>query len=236
MTADLYSSWVVPRHASSQSPHCWFSASHTCSIVTSGFSPPQPLRLVGDEGQGHQAQRQVAHQCPIVPPLEVTEANLALAHPEVVFHVPAAEAHLQQPPQRRPRRRVGHEVLLFPCPDVPCPDQPEGPLAPELQPYPRRLRLPRLRGQRLPLQMELLPRLLREQRAVPHQIIGPAGAAAMRPRGAAAERLGHFADVREMTLLEPLQKAGLVAVALIERQPVETNPVSSGPVELFQGD
>src|SRR4029078_12292690 len=47
-------------------------------------------------------------------PLEVTEADFSFAGPNTVLHVPAAEAHAQQPPQRFPRRRVGHEGLLLP--------------------------------------------------------------------------------------------------------------------------
>src|SRR4051812_37151982 len=119
MTNDLYASLVVPRNASSQSTHCWFSASHTCSIVTSGFFPPQPLRLAGDKGQRHQTQRQVTQQRHIVPALEVTKTEFAFTHSEIVLHIPAAKGHLQQPSQRRPRRCIGHEVLLFPRPHVP---------------------------------------------------------------------------------------------------------------------
>src|SRR5271165_6599221 len=187
MSTDLYVSRLVPRSASSQSTHCWFNASHTCSIVTSGFFPPQPLRLAGYKGQRYQAQRQVTHQRHIVPPLEVTKTDLTLAHAEVVLHVPAAESHTQQAQQRHPRRRVGHEVLLLPCPHVSRPDQPVRPLPPELQAHARRLGVPLLIAQRLPLQPEAPPRLPREQGAVPHQVIRPAGPAAACPGGAATE-------------------------------------------------
>src|SRR6516225_1955455 len=98
MTVDLYCRRVVPRNASSQSAHSWFNASHTCSIVTSGFFPPQPLRLASDKGQRQQAQRQVPHQGCIVAALEVTKTDLALADPDGVLDVPAAEGHPQQPP------------------------------------------------------------------------------------------------------------------------------------------
>src|SRR4051794_32569799 len=97
MTSPMYCSRLVPRSASSQATHCWFNAWHTCSTVTSGFFPPQPLGLAGSEGQGHQTQRQVPHQPHVVAPLEIPEADLALADAEAVLHVPSAEPHAQQP-------------------------------------------------------------------------------------------------------------------------------------------
>jgi hypothetical protein len=72
---------------------------------------------------------------------------------------------------------------------------------------------------------------------VPHQVVGPAGGLARaRPAAEAAERPGHFADVAHRPLVQPPQVAGLVAVALVEGQPVEGQAVGQGAVELPQGD
>src|ERR1700676_4167515 len=89
-----------------------FNALQTCSIVTSGFSPPQPLRVAGYEGQHQQAQRLVPHQGGVVPPLIVREAKLTLAHTEGVLHVPPPEGHPHQGLKLGVGRRGGQEVLL----------------------------------------------------------------------------------------------------------------------------
>ena len=94
MVARLCSRRLVPRRCSCHSWLSRFKALHTCSIVTSGFFPPQPLRVAGYEGQHEQTERMVTHQPGVVPPLIVREAKLA--HPEGVFHVPAAEGYPHQ--------------------------------------------------------------------------------------------------------------------------------------------
>src|ERR1700722_14166797 len=109
MTSESFCNRGVPRKASSHAEHCWFSARHTCSIVTSGFFPPQPVCLTSHECQCHTAQHHVPHQRHIVPALKVSETELTFAHPETVFHVPATEADTQQTSQRCARRSVGHE-------------------------------------------------------------------------------------------------------------------------------
>src|SRR5713226_1823699 len=98
MLSDVCCKRLVPRRPSSQATHCWFNAWHTCSSVTSGFFPPQSLRLAGCERQRYQAQRQVTHQRHVVAPLEIAEADLALAGADAMLHVPASEGHAQQPP------------------------------------------------------------------------------------------------------------------------------------------
>src|SRR5262249_19667269 len=142
MTSSVYCSRVVPRSASSQSTHWCFSASHICSSVTSGLSPPPPLGLPGGKRQHHQTQRQVTHQPHIVPPLEIPEPDLPLARPQAVFHIPTAEADTQQPAQRCRCRCVGDEILLFARLGVARPDQPVGPFATAGPPHPRRLGIP----------------------------------------------------------------------------------------------
>src|SRR3954454_17452905 len=102
MTADVYCNRLVPRSASSHAAHTTSSPRHTCSAVTSGFFPPQPARLAGHEGQRYTTQHQVTHQGHIILALEMAEADLPLAQPETVLHVPTCEGHTQQPPQRRP--------------------------------------------------------------------------------------------------------------------------------------
>ena len=88
MTSSVYCSRLVPRSASSQSTHLCLSASHICSSVNSGFSPPQPLGLPGGKRQHHQAQRQMTHQPHIAPPLEIPEADLNTFCEKLTTHVP----------------------------------------------------------------------------------------------------------------------------------------------------
>src|SRR5207253_3357262 len=108
-------------------------------------------------------------------PLEIAEADLALAGADAMLHVPAPEGHAQQPPQRRPRRRIGHNIFLLPCGRVTGPDQPVGPGAAARHPHLRRLDLPRRSPCRLVLQPETPPTLAEKGRAMPHQVVGPAG-------------------------------------------------------------
>src|SRR3954471_1627605 len=90
----------TPRRRRNTAAHRWFSARHTCSAVTSGFFPPQPLRVGGDEPQDDQGERQVSGQPGVVPPLVVHEPGLLLPEPEGVLHRPPAEGHGQHPGER----------------------------------------------------------------------------------------------------------------------------------------
>src|SRR5712691_3778806 len=99
MTKDVCSNSAVPRNAASHTVQRWFSARHTCSKVTSGFFPPEPLGLAGHEGHGYQAQHHVTHQPHVVAPFVMPKADLAFAHADAVLHVPAPKGHTQQAPQ-----------------------------------------------------------------------------------------------------------------------------------------
>src|SRR5215210_5429223 len=87
----------TPRRRRNTAAHLWFNAWHTCSAVTSGFFPPQPLRVGGDESEDNQSQRQMPQQPRIVPTLVVHQARLLLPQPEGVFHRPPAKGHGQHP-------------------------------------------------------------------------------------------------------------------------------------------
>src|SRR5437764_15208669 len=113
MTKDVYCSRVVPRSRSSHAAQTRFSPRQTCSAVTSGFFPPQARCPASYERQRHTAQRQMAQQGRVAPPLEVAEAQLTLAQADLVLDVPAAKRHAHDAPHRLARRRVGHEVLLL---------------------------------------------------------------------------------------------------------------------------
>ena len=82
MTAAVCLNSEVPRRLASHTPQRWFNARHTCSSVTSGFFPPQPLGLRRDKGQRQLAQRQVPQQRLIVLSLKVPKAQLTLAPAE----------------------------------------------------------------------------------------------------------------------------------------------------------
>src|SRR5262249_36596251 len=108
-------------------------------------------------------------------------------------------------------------------PLVHCPDQPaslRSRAAVVRGEYPRRLVLPELLAQSLPGQAGLPPGLLGEQRAVPDQVVGPAGALGILP-GEAPPRAGAPAGA---------------AVALVGGQPGEAQPVGLGTLDLLQGD
>src|SRR5437762_10928854 len=91
MTSLLCRTSGTPRRRRNAAPHRWFNARHTCSAVTRGFFPPQPLRVGGDESQDHQGQRQVSQQPGVVPPLVVHQSGLLFAEPERVLHHPTAD-------------------------------------------------------------------------------------------------------------------------------------------------
>src|SRR6266480_201680 len=101
MTSDVYCSPVVCRSASSHRALTQFSPRHTCSVVTSGFFPPQVRRTTRRERQRQLAQSQVSHQTQVTAALEMAEAQLGLAEAQTVLHVPALEAHPQPHAQRR---------------------------------------------------------------------------------------------------------------------------------------
>src|ERR1700694_4112493 len=113
MTSAVNTTSVVPRRFSCQVRQRWFSARHTCSIVISGFFPPEPIRVFGNKSHHHQAQDHVPHQRHITASLEVTKADLSLGHAKRVFHVPARERHTQQLLHRRVGGRIRDEILHF---------------------------------------------------------------------------------------------------------------------------
>src|SRR6188474_2789372 len=104
----------VPRWFASQTPQRWFRARHTCSKVISGFFPPQPFGLLGDEAQDQQTQNQMSQQGHVAPPLEMPPADFRFADAEAVLHMPAAKGHPQELFQRRIRRGVGDEIFDLP--------------------------------------------------------------------------------------------------------------------------
>jgi hypothetical protein len=88
MTAAVCTNAEVRRRFASPTAQRCFSARHTCSSVISGFFPPQPFRVVGDEGQRQQTQQQVPHQCCITPAFKVREPDFRLAHPKRMLDGP----------------------------------------------------------------------------------------------------------------------------------------------------
>src|SRR5438093_7147357 len=97
MTSNTCAPSLVCRCRRSQRSHTSASARHTCSIVHSGFFPPKPLGMLGDEPHCCHAQTHVPHQSHIVAAFKVGKAQFRLAHPETVFHIGAAERHTHQP-------------------------------------------------------------------------------------------------------------------------------------------
>src|SRR5215213_5198379 len=100
MTLLMWRTSATPLRRRNTAAHRWFNARHTCSAVTSGFFPPQPLRVGGDEAEDDQGQGQVSHQPGVVPPLVIHQPGLLLPEAEGIFHRPAPERHGQYPGQR----------------------------------------------------------------------------------------------------------------------------------------
>src|SRR6516162_5251742 len=103
MTAAVYTSRVLRRLRSSHAQQLVFKARQTCSRVTSGFFPPQPLRLTGDKDHGEHAQDQVPLQTLIMTALVVPKTQFALANPNAVLDVPPSKGDAEQLVQRRIR-------------------------------------------------------------------------------------------------------------------------------------
>src|SRR3954469_16781126 len=100
MTALVCRTSGTPRRRRNTAPHRWFNARHTCSAVTPGFFPPQPLRPGGHEPADDEREWQVPHQPGVAPALVVHQPGLLLAQPEGVFHRPPAEGDGQHPGDR----------------------------------------------------------------------------------------------------------------------------------------
>ena len=66
----------VPRLRRSSVAHLAFSARHTCSLVTSGVSPPKPVCVDADEPHQHQHQDHVPYQSRVQPPLVAGPTHL----------------------------------------------------------------------------------------------------------------------------------------------------------------
>src|SRR5438552_12516235 len=95
MTSLLCRTSGTPRRRRNTAAHRWFSARHTCSAVTCGFFPPQPLGVSGHEPEHDQRQGQVPPQPGVVPTLVVHQAGLLLGEAEGVLHREPAERHGQ---------------------------------------------------------------------------------------------------------------------------------------------
>src|SRR5260370_1669610 len=106
MLAAVHGNRVVPRWRSSHAKQLVFRARHTCSRVTSGFFPPQALRLVSYESHRHQAQDQVSLQTDVMAALIVAKADLAFANPKRMLDIPTPQRHTPEVHQPQPRRSI----------------------------------------------------------------------------------------------------------------------------------
>jgi len=88
-----------------------FSVRATCSRVISGFFPPKPSGLLGDEGHDQLTEDHVSHQPNVAAALEVRDPDLALGHAEDVLDVGPGEGHIQQRLNGGAWRGVGEEIL-----------------------------------------------------------------------------------------------------------------------------
>ena len=155
-----------------------FKARAVCSIVTSGFFPPQPIGLLGGEQQNQLAEGHVSHQPLIAAPLEVSEADLGLCQTKHVLDPRPSEGDFHQCQQGRFGRGVGDEILDLAGGDVPGDDQPIGPLGGRAIAGQIDLAgpdLPHLRGQRFAVQFDLLPRLALKWLAKGAGVVDPLG-------------------------------------------------------------
>jgi hypothetical protein len=240
---------------SNQPRQTTLSARAVCSIVSSdnsGFFPPQPGRLLGDEQHDDLAQRHVSHQPHIAAALEVVKADLALGDAEHVFDAPAAEGHLQQLFKAGLGRGVGDEVFDLAGVHVAGDDQPVGAVggpaagmvgaAVTLEPDMRRPHVPDLRAEGLSLEGETPPLLTFERLAPEHRVVGTfgdergLGRAVPGEAGPAAEVRRDFSDLKQSQRVQVVEELGLAAVVFVEADPVEADAVAQGMLDLFDAD
>ena len=77
MTSAVNTTCVVSRRFSCHIRQRWFNARQTCSIVISGFFPPEPIRVLGDKSHHHQAHDHVPHQRHITASLKMAKTNFS---------------------------------------------------------------------------------------------------------------------------------------------------------------
>src|SRR3984957_19676323 len=246
MTSPVNTNSVVSRRFSCHIRQRWFNARHTCSRVISGFSPPEPIRVFGDKSHHYQAQDHVPHQRHIAAALEVTKTNFGLRYPKRMFDVPTTKRHTQQTLHRSVRRRVRDEILPLPRRHVASHDQPiravrQFTTAHQINlsgPY-----FPFLIVQSQPCQRHAVPVTPIPRRTKARQVIRAfsfptfLGLFPTRPPRQTTEITRYFANiVHTRSAIESRQNPRVAAVVFIEGQPVQTESVGLGSVQLLQGD
>jgi hypothetical protein len=101
----------MPRRRRKTIAQRWFKARHTCSAVTCGFFPPEPLRLSSHKTQHHQRQYQMPYQPRVIPTLIIHQPRLLLAQTKSLFYRKSPEGHRQQQRQGYARRIAQKKYL-----------------------------------------------------------------------------------------------------------------------------
>src|SRR6266511_22831 len=113
----------LQRH-SSQRRHRVFRARAICSIVTSGFFPPEPSRLLSEEEHDQLAEDHVSDQSSVAAAFEVSKADLGFGDSEDMFDTGPGEGDFHECGQGGSGRSVGDEVFDLARPDIGGDDQP----------------------------------------------------------------------------------------------------------------
>lgn len=227
MTSPVCCASGTPRRRRSIAPHRRFSARHTCSAVTAGFFPPQPLGVHRHEPEHHQGQEQVPEQPGVVPALVVHQPGLLFPEPEGVLDRGPAERHRQHPGDRL-LGGVGQEVLDLGRRLV---DGRQQGVPPSGGPHGRRRHPPHRRPDRPAGDPVAAPG--------PRVGRGQPGGGPLRPaaRGLADREvdrhLGHEPAARQV---EDAEHRDGRTIPLVEHQPVGPHPVLLQSGQLVQGD
>jgi hypothetical protein len=240
---------------SCQQRHSVFNARAVCSIVNSdnsGFFPPEPSRLLGNEQQRQFAQGHVSHQSAVGSPFIVIKADLALGDAKQMLNGPAAKGHPQKLFQARFGWSIGDKVFDFSGGDIAGDDEPVGArgrpatvagcVDRKLEPNLGGLHVPLLRLDGMAFESKPPPTLPHEglapDRGVVHTLGDKRGLgrAVLGQRWPATELRRNLADVDLSQGVEVVEELGLASVIFVEGHPIEAHAVGHGAFDLFDRD
>lgn len=218
------------------------AATRTWQMVTSGFFPPKPLGLAGQEQVTDLSHREVSHDGVVLADFEVTHAQFVFFVLQRPFHRPAGEADVQDGFDACSRWRVREEVfLLARVRDVARVDEPVGAedLTVALDPDGGAFEFPDHRSFLGVLEVNLLQRLLPHGRRRTAErfdiaVVGPCFVAWI--AGPGGKIAADFDDVALAAFFEPGQERGTGGVPFVGGEPSEGDAIGQGAIDLSQGD
>jgi len=218
------------------------AAARTWHRVISGFFPPQPLGLAGQEKMADLSDRQVSHDGVVLADLEVAHAQFVLLVLQAALDGPAGEGDMQNGFERRARRGIGEEVFfLARIQDVASIDEPirAEHLTIASQPEGRAFDFPDHRSFVGVLEIDALPGLPQHDARVAAErfdiaVHGPGFAC--RIAEPAVEVAADLDDIALLKRFESGEEFGTTGIPLVGREPAEVEPIGQGAANLFESD